>query len=336
MATNKIPFNPENHSEFVEIRNRLHSEKRLGGSDIGTAAGVNKYKSRLRFYNEMIGAVKVPDISGKQSIKDGILCEDIVAKKFEERTGKSVHRVNAIQTSDAAPHLFASIDRKVENEDAGLECKTANALNWDAFKGGKLPDSYVKQVKTYMKVTGYRTWYVYVWVMGVAELCYVFTLDEIDKPEWCDTMIRVSEMELDECEDIAADWFDKMEKGIPPEFDGSEDETDFIKEIHPESKDESSIALINTTEADLDKLAKLKDAVKEFETEVSAIENAIKSEMGDHAEATIGSRKITYKNNKASSKVDWKAAAAEVPESIITKYTKVTPGSRVLRIAKAK
>lgn len=339
MATSKIAYNPENHDEFVALRNRLHAEHRLGGSDIGTAAGRNKYHSRLRFYNELVGTVETPDISGKQAIKDGILCEDLVAKKFEERTGKSVHRVNAIQTSDAAPHLFASIDRKVANEEAGLECKTANALNWDAFKDGRLPDSYAQQIKTYMKVTGYRTWYCYVWVMGCAELCYIYTTEQTDKPEWCDSLVRVTEMELDECEEIAADWFSRhIIPQIPPKCDGSDDEAAFLKEVAPEATDESPIILVKVADSDLDELARMKDEVKLLDTKISAIENAIKEEMGDHAEGYIGSRKITYRNNKPSSKTDWKAAAqeAEIPEEIIAKHTKTAPGARILRIAKAK
>ena len=339
MATIKIPFNPENHDEFVALRNRLHAEQRLGGSDIGTANGQNRFKSRRRFYEEMVGNIPVPDISNKQSIKDGILCEELVAKKFEARTGKKVHRVNAIQVSEEAPHLFASIDRKVENEDAGLECKTANALNWDAFRGGRLPDQYVKQVKTYMKVTGYDTWYVYVWVMGCAEYCYIFTTREMDRPEWCDTLVRIVEWELDECEEIAADWFDShITPRLAPEPDGSADEADVLRELFPEATDDDPVELKRTTIADLDEMAEHKLAIKVLEAKIAAIENAIRDEMGSHAEALIDGRKVTYRNNKATAKTDWRAVATDcgATEEIIKMHTEVKPGARVLRFGKVK
>lgn len=339
MATIKIPFNPENHDEFVALRNRLHAEQRLGGSDIGTANGQNKFKSRRRFYEEMVGNIPVPDISNKQSIKDGILCEDLVARKFAERTGKSVHRVNAILVNETVPHLFASIDRKVENEDAGLECKTTNALNWDAFKDGKLPDSYVRQVKTYMKVTGYDTWYAYVWVMGCAEYCYIFTTREMEKPEWCDTLVRVTEMELDECEEIAERWFaDHIVPRVAPECDGSADESDVLKELFPEATESEPIVLTKITEEDLDELTRLKEDVKALEAGIDTLENIIKDEMGPHAEAVVGGRKVTFKNNKASSKTDWKAVAADCnpSEEVVKAHTEVKPGARVLRIGKAR
>lgn len=340
MATDKITFDPEDRKQFVAIRERLHGECRLGGSDVGTAAGQNKWKSRRRFYEELTGGVAAPDISTKQSVKDGILCEALVAKKFEERTGKKVHRVNAIQTSAEAPHLFASIDRKVENEDAGLECKTANGLNWEAFKGGRLPDSYVKQIKTYMKVTGYRTWYAYVWVMGCAEYCYVFTLDEMEKPAWCDTIVRLTQMELDECEDIAAEFFERyVTPRCPPECDGSADEADVLKELFPEADARvGSVTLTETTEADLDRIEAMNRAIKADEAEIERIENKIKGELGEAAEGVVGSRRVTWKNNKASEKTDWKAVCADMepPAEVVRAHTRVVPGARVLRIGKAK
>lgn len=336
MNMTKYPF--ENRKEFLEIREKLHNDNRLGGSEVGTAAGRNKYKSARRFYEELRGTIQAPDISTKQSIIDGILCEDLVAQKFATRTGKTVHRVNSVLTSDAAPHLFASIDRKVANEDAGLECKTANALNMDAFKDGRLPDAYVRQVKAYMKVTGYRTWYAYVWIMGIAEYCYMFTLDEVEKPEWCDTLVVVNEMELDECEETAARFMEGVRAGIPPEIDGSDDESDLLKELFPEATDLEPIALEKTTEDDLNQVEMAKAEIKRLEACIAERENIIREEMGSHAEATVGSRKITWKNNKPSAKTDWKAAATEaaIAQEIVDKYTVVKPGARVLRIGKAK
>lgn len=287
--------------EFLAIRETFHAEHRLGGSEVGTAAGQNKWKSRRRLYEEMVGNIETPDISNKQAVKDGMLCEEIVAKKFEERTGKKVHRENCVMTSDAAPHLFASIDRKVDNEDAGLECKTATALNWDAFKDGRLPDSYVKQVKSYLKVTGLTRWYVYVWVMGVAEYCYIFTTDGQDldnPPAWADAVYFVSEMELDEVEEIADAFMVCVERHIAPACDGSEDETELLKEMFGEGVDGKVANILSVTEADLKELDCKKMWIKEYEEAIKTIENRIRDAMGDASEAMIGDRKVTWKNNK--------------------------------------
>lgn len=325
------------YDEFLALRKKFHAELRLGGSDIGTAAGQNKWKSRRRFYEEMVGNIEVPDISDKQSIKDGRMCEDIVAQKFCERTGKKVHRENCIMTSDAAPHLFASIDRKVENEDAGLECKTANAFNHNAFVDGKLTDAYVKQVKSYLKVTGLTRWYVYVWVMGVAEYCYIFTRNGAElnsPPAWADAVYFVSDMELDECEEIAADFCAMVAAKTPPECDGSEDEAALLKEMYPRGDTEEMVEISSVSVEDIVELNYCKLRIKELETQVSAIENRIKDALGNATKGIIGDVKVSWKNNKSSQKTDWEAAKTEIPSNIIEKYTREVPGARVLRVGK--
>lgn len=327
--------------EFLQIREDYYKEHRLGGSDLGAASGVNKYKSARRLYEEMIGGIKKPDISDKQSIKDGILCEDIVAKKFEERTGKKVHRENCVMTSDNAPHLFASIDRKVENEEAGLECKTANAFNWDSFKDGRIPESYAKQVITYLKVTGLKRWYVYTWVMGCAEYCVMFSTEVTDvdnTPEYVDKVYFVPPWELCEVEETAANFWKCVEAKVAPACDGSEDELAVIKELFPEAEDGKVVELKSVTESDLNDLAAWKEEVKVAEKKIDALENKIKDEMGSAAEGLIGSRHVSYKNNTAKPKTDWEGLARHLnaADADIKAFTAVKIGARVLRVLKAK
>lgn len=329
--------------QFLAIRKQLNEEKRLGGSQIGTVNRQNKYCCRRRFYMQMVGEIETPDISGKQSIKDGIAHEDYVAQLFCEKSGKKVHRENCVMTSEDAPNLFASIDRKVDNEESGLECKTANALNWDAFKGGRLPDGYVKQVKTYLKVTGLERWYVSVWVMGVAHYVYLFTTrpEELaDKPEWVDAAYLVTQMELDEVNEIAKDWFEKyIDAKTPPPFDGGEDDEKLLLELHPQDNgDATPVTITNVTVDDLKRMDALKDEIEAREKEIEAIRQNIQAEMGEAQVAKIGDVKVTWKNNKPSSKTDWKAVAerASVPADIVAACTETKPGARVLRIGKVK
>ena len=58
------------------------------------------------------------------------------------------------------PFMIADVDRLVTGEDAGLECKTANAYNADKWKDGKVPLQYVVQCYHYMAVTGKKAWYI--------------------------------------------------------------------------------------------------------------------------------------------------------------------------------
>jgi len=338
MATiTKYAFDPDNEESFLATREMLHKEHRLGGSEVGVAAGECGYKCARRMYEEWIGNVKRPDLGEKIAVRDGHILEPIAAQLFEKRSGKKVHRVNAVLVSDEAQHIFASIDRKIENEDSGLEIKTCNARNSEAFADGKLPKNYKRQVKTYMKITGYKRWYVFVWCANTFERCYLFTMDPDEaKPEWVDTVIVVTQDELDECDRIAANFAYCVVNRIPPTTDGSADESEVLKELFPEANDAESIELTKVGLDDVLMIGSIDDEIKALEAKRDAIKNAIKDEMGNHAEATVEGRKITWKNNKASSKTDWKAAAAEaaIPDAIVEKHTTVTPGARVLRISK--
>ncbi len=326
--------------DWLKMREAFHAEGRLGGSEVGTAEGCNKFHSRRRMYEEWVGTLHREDVSGKIAVRDGHILEPIAAELFEKRSGKKVHRVNAVMTSDAARHLFASIDRKIENEDSGLEIKTCSAWNSDAFADEKLPASYVRQVKAYMKVTGYPRWYVFVWSANTFEKCYLYTLDAAEaanKPEWVDVAIVVPQAELDECEEIAASFLRAVETKTPPPCDGTDDETDVLKELFPESTDKT-VMLTTVGEADLALLAEKKANIKADEEVIATIENRIKAEMGDAAEGLIGTRRVTWKNNKPSEKVDYKRLVSDIgfDETTLKRYTEIKPGARVLRLAKAK
>ena len=62
--------------------------------------------------------------------------------------------------------MLADVDRLVVGEDAGLECKTANAYNADKWKDGKIPAHYMIQCYHYMAVTGKKNWYIAVVILG--------------------------------------------------------------------------------------------------------------------------------------------------------------------------
>lgn len=341
MATNTITKYAYTDETFVQVRENLHKQGRLGGSEVGTAEGCNKFRSTRRMYEEWVGTLPAEDVSGKIAVRDGHILEPIAAGLFEKRSGKKVHRVNAVMTSDAARHLFASLDRKIENEDSGLEIKTCSAWNSDAFADEKLPASYVRQVKTYMKVTGFPRWYVFVWSANTFEKCYLYTLDAAEaanKPEWVDVAIVVTPAELDACEEIAAAFIHAVETKTPPPCDGTDDETDVLKELFPESAEGKTVTLTSVSEADLTLLAEKKANIKAEEEAIATIENRIKAEMGNAAEGLIGARRVTWKNNKPSEKVDYKRLVSDIgfDETTLKRYTEIKPGARVLRITKAK
>lgn len=328
--------NYKTQEEWLHIRKGLIDEGRLGGSMIGTAAGVNPYKSAARLWGEMKGLIEEPDISGREAVRDGRDHEDYVAQRFCEATGKSVHRENCIFTNEKYPHLFASIDRKVSGEEAGLECKTANAFRLNDFTDTEFPKSYYAQVCSYLAVTGLKRWYLCVWCMGVYVKIYLLTTDRDDLaavPEWCCGAFFVSQEELEACEAIAADFIAALGCDKPPHFDGSEDETEALKELYPDSNGEA-IKLDETIELLLAERDAKKQAIAELEAGISAAENELRAYLGEYETARGASWRVSNKtqtSRRLNAERIKEACGGVVPAEYYAENS-----TRVLRISKIK
>ncbi len=294
-----------NREEWRRIRNRLVAEEhRLGGSMVGAAAGVNPYTSPYELWAEL-GAIwrgekeaTTDDLYWtSESVRDGVDHEDYVAHRFEERSGLKVHRVNAVLTSDDAPHLFASIDRKVEGEDSGLECKTASARSADKFADGAFPDGYFRQVKTYLAVTGYTRWYLAVWVMGDSFRVYMVTRlaeDMVKMPDWVDAARLVTDMELLDCEEDAAAFARLVEDGTPPAMAGTDGERGAVNALHGNAS-AGERALDEDTETLIERRAELKRLGEASADKLRAVENEIVARL-EGAESAVGTRwRVTYR-----------------------------------------
>ena len=106
------------------------------------------------------------------------------------------------------PFMIADVDRLIVGEDAGLECKTASAYGADKWKNDAIPDHYLIQCYHYMAVTGKKTWYLAVVILG-KEFQY-------RKITWDDNIIT----NLISIEKQF--WEEHVQKGIMPAPDGSE------------------------------------------------------------------------------------------------------------------
>jgi len=89
--------------------------------------------------------------------------EEYVARKFMQRTGHKVRRVNAILQHPQYPWALANIDRLVLlDPQAILECKTSGTkAEWSLSEEEVIvPQDYYIQVQWYMFVTGLRKAYI--------------------------------------------------------------------------------------------------------------------------------------------------------------------------------
>ncbi|HAQ0937619.1 TPA: endonuclease, partial [Enterococcus faecium] len=198
------------HQEWLEDRKRG-----IGGSDVATVLGLNKYKSPYQLWLEKTGQIELKDLESEPAYWGNVL-EEVVAKEFQERTGKKVRRRNQVFEHPLHPFLRANIDREVVGENAILECKTANQFLGKEWEGEEVPLSYLCQVQHYMNVLNKDYCYIAVLIGGQK---FIWKRIERDQ-ELIDTIT----------EQLVEFWETNVLGGIEPVIDGSEATADFLKE----------------------------------------------------------------------------------------------------------
>ena len=99
--------------------------------------GANKYKKPVELWLEKIGRKDPADLSENEFVKWGKILEPVIAKEFENVTGKKVRRNNFVLYHPTIPYLSANLDREVVGEEAILEVKTTNAYNWKEWRNNQ-------------------------------------------------------------------------------------------------------------------------------------------------------------------------------------------------------
>ena len=278
----KHPFDLLDKPGWLKIRTELANQGRLGGSDIGAAVGDNPYKSPYALWCEMVGLYEPDDISGKEAIKQGVMFEAAVAKRFEKESGIEVEEVPFIYTNSDAPHLFATPDRLCLDGESGLECKTAKEVVMKKFPRGDFPQQYFDQCCCYLKVTERKRWYIAILIYGVAFNIYMMTTikeeadrfnalknkvdggdvltpeesEEWQKTNWLMAAYYVDQETLDAVELAAANFIHRVDEGkngnmdVWPieEIDGSESTTKALLYAHPKAKPSSVVTFDSAEE----------------------------------------------------------------------------------------
>ncbi len=297
------------HEEWLDIR-----KSGIGGSEVGAICGMNPWASAIDVYMDKLGLKdEKPD---NEAMRQGRDLEEYVAKRFEEATAKKVRRRNAILQHDEHDFMLANIDRWVDGENAGLECKTASVYAADNWSDGKIPAHYELQCHHYMAVTGASKWY----------LCCLILNKSLEIRE----IVRDEEVIAQLIDIESAFWHNNvLAKAMPPP-DGSQAATGMIKTIYRDSDPEGVIELSGFEEKlkRYDEIIELEDVLG---TEKEQIRQEIMVSMGKLEVAFVNGRKITWKSQAGRKTVDSKALRAQMPD-IYLKYLQVGDRVRVFRI----
>ena len=147
------------HKETFGSREEWLAHRRLGGSDISIAAGMNHWKTNVQLWREKSGLVKPDEVSNEFVIygtKAEEFIRDLFALDFPEY--EIFYEPNNLWTNDKYPYASASLDGWLSDENGRLgvlEIKTASISSGraaDQWKG-KIPDYYLAQLLWNMMVT---------------------------------------------------------------------------------------------------------------------------------------------------------------------------------------
>lgn len=254
------------HDEWL-----LDRRRGIGGSDVATILGLNKWKSAYQLWLEKTGQVDLEHTESEPAYWGNVL-EEIVAKEFQERTGKRVIRRNQVFEHPLYPFLRANIDRWVIGENAILECKTANQYLSKDWEGEEIPTSYLCQVQHYMNVLNADKAYIAVLIGGQK-----FVWKEIQRDQELIDMIQNRLIDF---------WETNIVEGIEPVVDGSEATSSFLAEKYAAEGTEE-ITLSSEFNEMIQYRNQLKEDEKIIKDKISETENQIKNELGKR-NAVIG------------------------------------------------
>lgn len=301
----------KDHEAWARLRNQG-----IGGSDVAVIMGYNPWKKPYALYCEKIGLVEPEDLSDNEAVEWGTKLEPIVAQKFSEVTGKKVKRWGTVCNPDA-PWQMANFDRLIVGEDAGLECKTANAFKKDEWEGDNVPDAYYAQCQWYNFLSGCAGWWIACLIGGQH-----FEYKYIPRNEsFIDQMIR----------EVTEFWEGNVQAKIPPAVDGTDSTTEAIKKQYPRQAEGTQIALPSVADTWFKRYDELKVLENTLKQEKQECENQLRVLLGENEVGLYEDRKVSWKYQEGRKSIDSKKLEKEFPNAY-NACVKQAKGGRVLRV----
>lgn len=293
----------------------LERRKGIGGSDVATVLGLNKYNSPYQLWLDKTGQLDIDDSDISEAAHFGNILEEVVAKEFTERTGKRVRRANKIFRHAEYPFLNANIDRDIVGEDAILECKTASTYLSDRWEGEEIPEQYICQVQQYMNVLDKQYAYIAVLIGGQK-----FVWKKIERDQELIDIIQDRLVEF---------WEVNVKHGIAPAIDGSDATEEYIKERYASSEAGKEITLNKSFDDLIAKRTELKGTKKILEESLKEIDNQLKSELGEqNAEIGITPSYLISWKPVETTRINSMRIKAEAPE-LYEQYSSTSKSRRL-------
>jgi putative phage-type endonuclease len=269
----------------------------IGASEAAGALGLSRFTSVLSLWAEKTGQTEP---SEEETLPQwvGTEIEEIIAKRFTLETGKKVHRVNDTIIHKDYPFLACHIDRKVDGEDAILQCKSASAYKAKEWDNDEIPTEYVIQEYHELACTGYKKAYIACLIGN-----HKFVIKEVfyDK-KVIDSMIAKE----------VAFWNSfVIPKVMPMQISCKDDDT--LLQLFPEAQD-TEIELGDGADRVIEGLESMTADFNSLKGQIEQQKNTLKALLQDNSIGRTAKYLVTWKNRKTS-KLDTKLLKEEEPKT---------------------
>lgn len=250
--------------------------KGIGGSDIGTICGVNKYSSARLLYFKKTGQYQDSEAfqfseASLERMGWGHKLEPIVADEFMARTGKKVVICPATLQHKDYEWALANTDRIIVDENdvpyGILEVKTADARLLKDWEEGDIPMSYIYQLQWYLWILDLK-YGAFAALVGGNK----FVMIEVTRND--DLILNEMLPAADKF------WNHNVKNLVEPELSGESADGDFLKELYGDVEKGSEIALNEDDDNDLASfIVETKAKIKQLEKEVSEATYKLQNKM---------------------------------------------------------
>lgn len=303
------------------------------GTDVAAILGVSKWSSPVQVWLDKKG---LSETAENDAMRWGRRLERPILQAYSDTVGVPIafadpytlHRVPGF------PLMGASLDA-VREDRAPVDAKNTRRRgdDWGDDGTDQIPVYYAAQLAVQMMVQG----------TDFADLAVLFSGQDFS---WF-RVHRDPETESMLKERVAAWWERHVVGDVPPEVDGSDSSTEYLRKRfakHTELTREATPEVVEWVRQRQEAYTAEKDA-KALKQEA---ENHIKAFLGD-AQAIPGL--VTWKNNRPGKDVNYEGAylalisaleqnrtqpVRDLAQRILDQHTTPTPGARVLRFSTAK
>jgi putative phage-type endonuclease len=288
----------------------------IGASEVAAVLGLSPWQSPLDVYQKKLGLTG--QTPANPAMEWGHLLEPVIGKKYAEVAGVKLRRGRTVRGTER--WMLATPDF-LRPDGAPVQVKTArNDDGWGPDMSTEVPLGYACQVAWEMAVVGAPEAVLAVLIGGSDFRCYRLQRD-----------FETEQLIVARCREF---WLHNVKAHLPPPARDPMEAKAYLQNLWKRTQGNFMPPSAHAVKL-MEELRHARMLVRISEERLLRSENEIKQLIGDADGVECSFARISWKFNRESEKVDWKAVAMKLgatPE-LIKQHSEVRPGARVFRVS---